>query len=72
MDDRGRTDDYTGLEADAFLERLKPKPRHVVRMLMAEYTQSEVARELGMTRQAIQAIVRRARADFEAYEKICA
>lgn len=68
----GRFDDYSADYTDAFLKRLKPKPQRVIRMLMAEYTQTEVADELGMTRQGIQNIVRRTRVNYEAYEKISA
>ncbi|MEC0167924.1 sigma-70 family RNA polymerase sigma factor [Paenibacillus graminis] len=71
-DARGQTDDYTHLAADEFITRLKPKPQRIIRMLMAEYTQSEVARSLDMSRQAVRATILRVRADYERYEKISA
>lgn len=71
-DDRGRADDYTNVDTDVFIARLKPKPQRVVRLLMAENTQTEVAQKLGMTRQAVNVMVRRVRENYEAYEKISA
>ncbi|AIQ31515.1 hypothetical protein P40081_27700 [Paenibacillus sp. FSL P4-0081] len=71
-DKRSSTDDYTHLAADEFIARLKPKPQRVIHMLMADYTQSEVARSLDMSRQAIRSVILRVRADYEAYDKISA
>lgn len=71
-DKRRCADDYNGLEADAFIARLKPVPQRIIRMLMADYTQSEVARSLDMSRQAVRATILRVRSDYERYEKISA
>jgi RNA polymerase sigma factor (sigma-70 family) len=68
----GRFDDYSADYTAAFLKRLKPKPKRVIRMLMDEYTQTEVAKEIGMSRQAVQIIVKRVRENYERYEKISA
>lgn len=70
IDERGRADDYTNVDTDVFIARLKPKPQRVIRLLMAEHTQTEVAHSLGMTRQSINVMVRRVRDNYEAYEKI--
>lgn len=71
-DTRGQTDDYTYIATDTFIARLKPKQQRIVRLLMADNTQSEVGQALNMTRQAVRATVLRVRANYEAYEKICA
>lgn len=71
-DTRSYSDDNTGIFAEQFLPRLKPKPRRIIRMLMADYTQTEVAQELGMTRQAVNVTVARVRKDYERYEKFSA
>ncbi|OMC96262.1 sigma-70 family RNA polymerase sigma factor [Paenibacillus sp. FSL R5-0636] len=71
-DTRGHSDDYTYLDADTFLARLKPQPKQIIRMLMADYSQSEVGRALGMSRQSVRATVLRVRENYERYEKISA
>ncbi|WP_449600359.1 sigma-70 family RNA polymerase sigma factor [Paenibacillus sp. Marseille-Q9583] len=68
----GQTDDYTHLATDTFIARLKPKQQRIVRLLMADNTQSEVGQALNMSRQAVRAVVLRVRANYEAYEKISA
>ncbi|MEK5178453.1 sigma-70 family RNA polymerase sigma factor [Paenibacillus odorifer] len=72
IDTRGHADDYTHLDTNAFLARLKPQPKRIIRMLMADYTQSEVGRALGMSRQSVRATVLRVRENYERYEKISA
>lgn len=66
-DTRGRADDYSGLITEEFISRLKPKQQRVIRMLTAGDTQSEVARALGTTRQAVRGTVLRVRASYERY-----
>ncbi|NGM81270.1 sigma-70 family RNA polymerase sigma factor [Paenibacillus sp. 7124] len=69
-DKRGNTDDYSGVFADAFLARLRPKPRRIVRLLTEGYTQTEAAKAIGITSQAVSQTVKRVRAEYERYERI--
>lgn len=71
-DKRGNTDDHTGVFADAFLARLRPKPRRIVRLLADGYSQTEAARVIGITSQAVSQAVKRVQKEYERYEKICA
>lgn len=71
-DAQGRADDYTHLATDEFISRLKPQQAQIIRLLMADYTQSEVARSLDMSRQAVRATVLRVRSTYERYEKLSA
>ncbi|MNN67980.1 hypothetical protein D3C81_1836500 [compost metagenome] len=71
-DKRGHTDDLSGVHVDTFVARLKPKPQRLVRMLMAEYTKTEAAEELGITPQAVSQAIKRVRQNYEQYEKISA
>jgi len=41
-------------------------------MLMAEYTKTEAAEELGITPQAVSQAIKRVRQNYEQYEKISA
>lgn len=71
-DNNGRLDDHTALYTDAFLARLKPKPRAIIERLMALDTPSEVAQDFGMTRQAVYIVTKRVRENYEQYAKISA
>lgn len=68
----GKPDDLTSAEVSEFTANLTPEQRRVVQLLDDGLTQSDVARTLGTTRQAIQGTLQRVRARYEKYEEVSA
>ncbi|MOA34056.1 Sigma-70, region 4 [compost metagenome] len=60
-------DDLTEVHVNEFMSRLTDLQRDIVRLLMDGLTASEIARQLGITRQAVGQALQRIRAHYERF-----